>query len=92
MASAPFTNMRSETLNDTDMEPHAKVLTDREYWCRNKDCTKKVVSRGIPPGWFLVRKNDSSEMGELVTVSIACSALCLFQDLFNHFFGILKRV
>lgn len=102
--SAPFSNMRDDVLNTaTDSNfnhnqtafniPSEVAERDyREYWCKNVQCGKKVLSKGIPPGWLLLRKNNSNEMGTLFTVAITCSWGCLLQDMFTHYMDIIKSM
>lgn len=52
---------------------------EQTYHCRNEMCKKEVVSVGIPVGWYFVRK-CVVENGQLMTVAMTCSLLCLVLD------------
>lgn len=66
------------------------VLTENDYYCANTvECGKKVRTKGVPPGWYLVRKSHGPE-DPLKTVAIACSVECLLLDASRHVLRILR--
>lgn len=80
-------------INETEtQQTNGRILDDRDYWCKNASCTKMVRSRGIPSGWYLLRRNPSNEQGDLVTVAIVCSVLCLFEDLSRDMIRRMRQI
>lgn len=65
-----------------DVPVASEVLERPEqlYTCRNHiDCGRQMLSRGIPEGWYLIRKCVKQE-GNLITIALVCSLPCLIQD------------
>lgn len=66
------------------------VLTENDYYCANiQDCGRKIRNKGVPAGWYLVRKSHGPD-DPLKTVAIACSVECLLMDASRHILKIMR--
>jgi hypothetical protein len=54
-----------------------RVFAIQKYHCRH--CGTEVMSKGIPIGWYIVKKSRGPEEN-LQTVAILCSMDCLILD------------
>jgi hypothetical protein len=81
-----ITNQRNEYLANIQARasamntPASQGYKEQEYWCRNNNCGRRIVSIGVPLGWYIVKKSDGSER-PLRTVAMACSLECHAQDI-----------
>lgn len=90
-------NQREAFLESQDVAyrntwPNGQVHTyqEQDYWCRNESCKIVVRSKGIPFGWYIVKKSEGPEVN-LKTVALACSLSCLVQDSVREMATRLRR-
>lgn len=82
---------QAHTQNDNDKSPSQMNFSESSWFCANEvECGKKAVTRGVPEGWYIVRRSRGEHLS-LTTASIVCSVQCLVVDASMHTAKLLRQ-